>query len=130
MLTGFKINSALVLCTAFIFRLLFVNGGAISSLNTNYTAKVKSPVSTVLKTTRPCEASDNTKNSDRPVLEICETGANDDDKFKAKPSLLATLFYSQVTGKVIYSLQNIIPPGKFLSGSLPQRYLLFQVFRI
>jgi hypothetical protein len=131
MLTSLKINSALFICSAFIFRLLFVNVGAISSLNTKHTGKpAKSQVTNTLKRRKPCEASGKTENGGRPMLEICESDSDDNDKFKVKPSLLITLFYFFVTNKVSYSIQKIIPSGEFLSDALPQRYLLFQVFRI
>lgn len=130
MLSGLKINSALLLCTAFIFRLLFVNAGVISSLHTQYSKYANARFANTIKRHAPCEASANLKGDERSLLEICETDADDDDKFKVRPSVLSTLVYLLVTKNLSYSVQKVIPSGDLVSGSLPQRYLLFQVFRI
>lgn len=128
---NYKINIALFICTAFIFKLLFVNISFISSSNISQNnTSVKEYFSTIVKKTTSAEIANNTKTSEYPVLEICEENSDDDDQFKSNPFFAIQLFYSLIIHKTKDSLEKITPFYNHLSYTSSHRYLAFRVFRL
>jgi hypothetical protein len=127
----FKINTAILICSAFIFRLLVVNISVISSLSTwQNNVFIKNHYSTIIKRRRNFERVNNSKNSECLVPEICEVDPNNETKFKSKPFLLTQILYSLVANDIMNELKKIIPFYKHFSYFSSHRYLAFQVFRI
>src|SRR3954469_5808226 len=99
MLGLIKINTALLLCTVFIFRILFVNIGIISSQNTKQNnSSVKTHFSTVIKKRKNFEATNNSGNCDYSLVEICEEDVDDDIHLKSSPLFLIQVLYSSIAG--------------------------------
>jgi len=131
MLRGLKINTALVICAAFFFRLLFVNIGIVSSLNTHQNkGVVKAHFSSLMKKRRTVEAPNSSGNYEYSAIEICEEGADENNFSKSNPFLFTQVLYSPVAGKISNTLQKVkIFQGLFSYSPLP-RYLKLEVFRI
>jgi len=122
-----KIHTAIFICTAFMLRILYINIGIISSYQSKSTHSHKSHVSTLTKRKRQFEISENVKNDNYAVVEICEEN-DDDDKFKSKPSLLSQYFNALFSG----NLKDPLKAHAYKSFSYVSspRYLTYQVFRI
>lgn len=127
MLRRLKINTAMLICFAFVFRLLTINIGILTSsdgLQKNHS--VKNHFTNVLK--RRNIPSGGTGNSDTPVVEICEEDADSEDLFKTNPQSLMQVLYF-IFDKSVNSGHKIF--SKFSKDfSLSHRYLMYQVFRI
>lgn len=97
MLKIFKINIAVLVCTVFVFRLLFVNIGIIPSLNSS-----QNNVSTSIeKKQSGKDTFVNTHANEFQLIEICEEeNENDeDDLSKTKPFFLISYVYSALSNK-------------------------------
>ena len=132
MLGRININTAALICAAFIFRLLFINVGIISSLSTSQnTSNIKRHFSTVIKKRRkqfdPITSSNNVGYS---TVEITEEDSNDEEQFKLNPSTLLFVFYSKIEHKIKDVLKKINPFNKHFSFNSSNRHLEYQVFRI
>ncbi|MBI3518207.1 MAG: hypothetical protein HY062_02460 [Bacteroidetes bacterium] len=131
MLTRIKINTATLICFAFIFRLLFVNIGIIPFFNTHHnSASVSKHISAPIKRTKTAEVADNTRNSEYSTLEICEEGPDDENQFKLNCFTLVKPFYALSIDKAGHDLKQKSPFYQHLSYITSHRYLAFQVFRI
>ncbi len=133
MIKNLKIHIALLVCVVFLFRLLFVNIGIISSLNTKQSSAVaKSILSSVMKKRRKNnEAIVNSYAKEYSVIEICEEeNENDEDNFsKINPFILIGYLYSALANK-FDSLKSKIP-FDFLNYKLSsKKYLAISVLRI
>jgi len=132
MLARLKINTATLICLAFIFRLLFVNIGIVSSLyisNNNNT--IKRLFSTVIKNRRKnVEPITNSKNYECSAAEILEENSNDESLFKLNPIALIPVFYYKIECKIINTLKKITPFNKYFSFKSSHRYIDYQVFRV
>lgn len=132
MLGRLKINTATLICLAFIFRLLFVNIGFIASSNTNQNNNIiKRHFSTVIKKRRKSvDPINNSVSLGYSPLEILEEDSNNDDQFKLNPFFLIHVFYSKVECKIKNALKKITPFNKYFSYKSSYRYIEYQVFRI
>lgn len=127
----FKINTATLICSAFVFRLLFVNIGLLSSLSSQqHSGIIKSHFSTTFKKRRNIEAANGFGTTNYAAIEICEEES--DDNIQLKSFLFAPV--QQLYFLVANTQQNVLkktglfqrPPSYIES----QRYIAFQVFRI
>jgi hypothetical protein len=131
MFKNFKINIAFVLCTVFIFRILFINIGIISSLSTKqHNGFIKAHFSNKMKKRRYFEPLSDSKSCDYSLVEICEEGSDNDDQFKSNPLFFIQVLYSSVAGETENKLKKISPFCNYLSHTSSERCLIFQVFRI
>ncbi len=129
MLGRLKINTAILICSAFIFRLLFVNVGIISSLNTHQNnASVKKHFSSVMKRRKHFDPSNHPGNVGYSAVEILEEDSDNEDQFKANPFYLIHFIYSLAVSKTESNLKKIIPFYRYFTSS--RRHLQLQVFRI
>jgi hypothetical protein len=134
MIKSSKINIALLILCAFVFRLLFVNISNISSLNTQHTNSiVKHHFSIKMKRRKHIEASqDNTKNRDYSITtEVYEEDSDDDDnEIKSNAFVLVESLSPLASSQTENKLSNFTSLSKHFSYSSSPRYLTFQAFRI
>lgn len=133
MLAGkIKINTALIICLAFVFRLLFVNIGLISSFNTNQNkSTIKRHFSTVIKKRRKQFDPVTTCNSNGySSVEILEEGNDNEELFRLNAFPLLFLFYSKIELKIKDVLKRITPFNKRFAFNSSNRHLEYRVFRI
>jgi hypothetical protein len=126
-----KIKTALLVCTAFVFRLLFVNIGIIPTFNTplNNTF-INSHFSTIMKRRKNVDPLNNSGVREYSQIEICEQNSNNKDTlFKTKLFLLLKTIYSFLPNEV-YSLKSSAL-FDFVNSKLSSRkYLAISVLRI
>lgn len=132
MLGRIKINTAVLICTAFIFRLLFTNIGFAASLNTNQNSNtVKRHFSTVIKKRRKqFDPITTSKTTGYSAVEIIEEDSNDEEIFKLNAFPLLSLFYSEIECKIKDTLKKINPFNKHFSFNSSNRHIEYRVFRI
>lgn len=131
MFGNLKINTALFICSAFIFKFLFLNIGAVSSITTHQTTQLtKTRFSTTAKRNRGSEVADHSATSTYSTLEFCEENSKDDDHFKLNIFLPLLVLYALVAGKISGSLQKIIPSPQHFAYTSSHRYLALRTFRI
>jgi hypothetical protein len=132
MLGRLKINTAALICLAFIFRLLFVNVGVISSLKTNQNNNIiKRHFSTVIKKrSKNVDPINNSTSSGYSPFGILEEDNDNDDQFKLNPFTLIHFFYSRIECKIKNTLKKITPFNKYFSYKSSYRYIEYQVFKI
>lgn len=127
-----KINTSILFCTVFIFRVLFANAGIISSLHAGQSihgSKIHS--SAVMKRRCHFEPVDHSGSCKYSTVEICEETSDDHAKlFKSGPSFFIKALYSFVAGILNDKVQKIPPFHRYLSYVSSPRYLALQVFRI
>ena len=126
----FKINTALVLSMVFVFRILFVNAGIISSVNgPKSNSAIKSHFSTVMKRSKHSEVvSSSVKNADSSP-EICEEYPNGTKQLKSTPFFFIQILFCQNTNKLKYNLQKT-SSGRYIACISSNRHLKFRTFRI
>ena len=132
MLRKIKINTAALVCIAFIFRLLFVNIGLVSSFNTHLCNKtIKHHASALItKTETQVEPVSDSINFGFPSAAIAEEGSDDDEQFKLSTFSLSHVFYCQIQSKIENTLKKISSFNKHFAYNSSQRYLEYQVFRV
>ena len=132
MLGILKINTATLICFAFIFRLLFVNIGIVSSLNTiQGNHHLKTGYSNVLKQSgKSIEPLTKPVNFGFSPLEILEEDSDNDHHFKLNPYTLVHFFHPKIECKIKNTLKTITPFNKYFSYKSSYRYIEYQVFRI
>jgi hypothetical protein len=132
MLRILKINTATLICFAFIFRLLFVNIGVVSSLNINQSNfNIKRPFSNIIKQRRKSiDPINNPVGIGFSPLEILEEGSDNDHQFKLNPYALTNFFYPKIECKLKNTLKLITPFNKYFCYKSSNRYIEYQVFRI
>ncbi len=131
MVTNWKISTAFLLTSVFLFRILFVNIGVISSLNTQQNKSfVKNYFSTTLKKRRQIENATTSTNTPYATVEICEEDATEDNVVKSNPFLLIQVIYSFLADKLEGSLKRVTPFLTHLANLSSPRYLRLQVIRI
>ena len=131
MVGRFRINTATLICSAFVFRLLFVNIGILSSFSSQqHIRAIKSHFSTTLKKRRNIETANPFGTTNQAAIEICEEESEDNN-------LLKTFLFTPVQrlGFLLSDalqpfLKKIRPFHKPLSYTESQRYLALRVFRI
>lgn len=130
MLGALKINTALFICAAFIFKFLFLNIGAASSITHQATHPVKNRHSATAKRNKGSEVGNHSGSCSYSTLEICEKDPKEDDHFILNIFLPLLVLYSLVAGKLSDSLQKIIPSPQHFAYASSHRYLAFRTFRI
>jgi hypothetical protein len=126
-----KINTAFLLCTAFIFRILFVNIGIISSLNTRQNNNfINTCFSTAMKRKKHFEAINNSESYGYSAAEICEEDSDDDNLFKSNPFFLIQVLYSTIAGKIKNTLEKISFYKYFSCASSKNKHAELRVLRI
>jgi len=131
MFKSLKINTAILICIAFIFRLLFVNIGLISSLETQQSKSIiKTHFSSTIKKRRQIQSSNNLINSGYSAIEICEEDTDEASLLKSNPFLLVQILFSFFWNKINSQIKKITSFYNYLSYNSSHRYLAFQVFRI
>lgn len=131
-----KINAAIFICTAFVFRLLFVNISSFAAISTSHTNPViNAHFSNLLKKKRrkDGEAAVRSVFNQQATQEICQEGTeNEDDENDSialkRPGLLVTLF-SFLKG-VLDTPTAGIPFDLVKSHLYPRKYVALSVLRI
>lgn len=131
MLGSLKIKTALLICTAFAFRLLFVNIGIISSLNTHLNSTfINTHFSTIMKRRRNVDPLNNSGVREYSQIEICEENSNSKDNlFKTKLFFLLKTIYFFLPNKV-YTLKSSALFDFANSKLSSKKYLAISVLRI
>ena len=127
-----KINIAVLICTAFVFRLLFVNIGLVSGLNTNQNkSTVKRHFSTVIKKRRKQFDPVTTNNCNGySSVEFLEEDTDNEELFRLNAFPLLFLFHSKIELKIKDVLKRITPFNKHFAFNSSNRHLEYRVFRI
>ena len=128
MIKNLKLNTALFICTVFVFRILFFNIFAVSSFNFQHAnGIVKAHFSTVMKRRIHSEAAEFSENAEYSFKRITEAEApNEDEQSESNPFFLIRILLSLLTREVPNKLAAYYNHLCFTSS---HRYLLFQVFR-
>jgi hypothetical protein len=92
MIKEIKLNTALLVCVVFIFRIVFVNINTLSATNTHHSkGSAKSQVSTKIKRRRGVDITVPSKSFEYLTTEMtCEENANTNAKPKSNPAVLFT----------------------------------------
>ena len=131
MLTHFKINSALIICLAFIFRVLFVNVGVISALTASQTKTfTKHQFSSGTKKRMIVETQSNSITSENSPMEVCEEDSNEENGAKSYSFFLIQVLFSFASNNLDTQLTKIPDFSKYAPYTSSDRLLAFQVFRI
>lgn len=126
-----KINTAILICLAFVLRLLFVNIGLISSLDTKHNNSIiKTHFSSTIKKRRHIQSSNNLVNAGYSAVEICEEDSDEVSQQKSNPFLLLQFLFSFFSSKIYDQVERVTQFYNYLSYKSSHRYLAFQVFRI
>lgn len=129
MIPGLKINTAMMICFAFIFRLLFVSAGTVSSINA-HTAAAKKNIAIALKNRKTqIDPVENTTTPKYSAVEISEEDSDDEVQHKISTPLLMQFNFS-VADNIRTLIQPISPFSKYYTCNSVQRHVEFRVFRI
>lgn len=128
MIRNLKISTALLLFAIFVFRMLFLNIGLFSSLQSqkDSTSK-KTYFSNTMKKRMTFGAQNDSKNAGYSEIEICDEDGDDDHLFKITPFIILQSFYSLGANN---TKNKLTPFHRSFSFSASPRYLTFRVFRI
>jgi hypothetical protein len=127
----FKINTAVLICMAFVFKLLFINISITTSLNSgsNKTA-IKTHLSSLMKRRRASEITNNVLTGEYSSTEICEEAVEDEnDISKVNSFAFIQVLYSSLANKIL-SLRSAIPLDHIYSKLSSRKYLSISVLRI
>ncbi|WP_317898100.1 hypothetical protein [Aurantibacillus circumpalustris] len=131
MLTNLKINSAIVICVAFIFRVLFVNIGIISSLSAQQNkGAIKSHFSSTMKRRKIVETTANPITAENSPMELCEGESNEENQLKSTPLVLIQILYSFFSNNLKTGLEKTYSFFAYSTFSSSPRFIAFQVFRV
>jgi hypothetical protein len=124
----FKINTALVICLAFVVRLLFLNLGVFSS--TFNADQLRSKHSYTLKKRRTnAEFNSIANTKDYSLVEFCEEADTEDDDQKINSPVLLSVLYSFLD-KLSFIPKPNISFDRIKSELFPKRYLSLSILRI
>ncbi len=131
MLTRVKTITSLLICLTFILRLLFVNIGLISSLNTKQNnSNIRSHFSSIMKRRKGPDIIKGTENRQCTTTEICEENSNDEDNISKHPPLvLLRTLYSFILNKTSLSRTNAFLESVNFHLSL-RKHLSLSILRI
>ena len=133
MMKNVKINTALLVGLAFIFRIVFFNIFVVPSSNTHThetSGLIKSHFSTAMKRRVNFEVADNAENSEYSFAELLEDeGLKAHNQFESNPFFLVHFLYSLIANEITIKLKDIVPFYNYLSYASSHRYLALQVFR-
>ncbi|MBA2611138.1 MAG: hypothetical protein H0U95_04150 [Bacteroidetes bacterium] len=115
----------------FVFRLLFVNVGIISSLNSKQnTNLLKSFHSTLKKRRRGADSFNNQIKTEYSAIEICEENQEDEDHISKKnPLVLIRILYSFLANKLA-SLESNSSFDSVNHKLSSKKYLAISVLRV
>ena len=131
MLAHFKINSALIICLAFIFRVLFVNVGVISSLTSLQTKAFTKPnLSLNTKRQLIAETPANSVTAENSPMEACEEDSNEENEVKSNSFFLIQVLFSFALNTVDPQLTKTTDFSQYASYTSSDKLLAFQIFRI
>lgn len=130
MLKLFKINTAILICMAFIFRILFVNLGLMANMNTNHHGVIKGHFASVIKKRKLTEYTNQSSKETYSIAEICEENLDEDEQLRLNPLDLIKTIISFFTVKFASNIQKFPPSFDLLSFNSTDRYLKLQVIRI
>jgi hypothetical protein len=120
-----KINTALFICTAFVFRIVFFNVFVISSSNfQNANRLVKTHFATAMKRRVNIDFSNAESYSDAELGE-----EKKESKFESNPFFLLQAVYSLITREMKSKLRGLTLFCNYLSTISSHRYLVLQVLR-
>lgn len=124
MFKSFKVNTAIIICAAFILKLLVVHAGLIS-LNGRTSTSAKTQFSFKITTVEASAASSDAEYS----AEICED-SDEETQLKINSFLPTQLLYSFFGTYSSSALQKTLPLAQNFSFIETDRCLALQVFRI
>ncbi len=127
----YKINTAIIISLAFIFRLLFVNIGILPEFQTSQTNKLlNSHFSTVQKKRRQAQASVQYNIKDYGSIEVCDEDLDgEEDLIKANlPVILSNFFSFFNPGSLIQ--KSIVSFDLIKCTLYPKKYLALSILRI
>ena len=131
MLRRNHVYAALLICLAFVFRLLFLNLGILTSSNIMQGNDfVKSNYSKTMKRRKNFDIVTHDKKGGFSVVEICEEENKNEFKIKRKFSLLVKQLCTEFSDQLNGRHKKIRYFDFFDVDILNNRYLVFQSFRI
>ena len=128
MFKSLKINTVLLLCIVFVFRIMFVNASAFLSIDTKKNnTLIKSHFSTVMKRSKHFDVSATSIKCGDILQEFCEEKP-DEEPLKTNPLYFIQVLYSFLAVETKHNIQPRF--NKYNPYTSSERYLAFQVFRI
>jgi hypothetical protein len=126
-----KINTAILICSVFIFRILFIYACLLLSLTAHRDSSfTKKQSSAILKHRNSFEALNDFGKSKYSVVEIYEETTDNEDEVKLNPFFFLHLMYSLVASGMDYQPKRVAAFERHFSYSSSYRYLAFQSIRI
>ncbi|HXB39357.1 MAG TPA: hypothetical protein VNZ49_02375 [Bacteroidia bacterium] len=127
MCKNLKINIALLLCTMFVFRVLFVN---ISLLSSSDTPQTKSLLAKHFRTIQKRRRHIQANVIDYTAVEICEEVSDNEEELKRAGSpVILSILYSFLK-RVTFILKSIRPFDLIKCDLYPRKYLSLSNLRI
>lgn len=130
MLGTLKINTALFICSAFIFKFLFLNIGSLHSHSTENYNLLKNRLSKVIDTQKHFEPVDASQAYECLTTDFFEEDSNDTEQFKCHALLPVLVLYALLSGDVKSTPEKITPCPQHFAYTSSHRYLLLRTFRI
>jgi len=130
MLKVLKINTAVIICLAFIFRLYLINVGPISSLNSVEKNDKLSATTGFLNIKKATSFNGIDESKSFPAIEICEESSDneEDDSSKTGSFILLHILYSSFSNNT--SLKSNVLFDFFNYKTSSKKYLAISVLRI
>lgn len=129
MIKALKINTAMLICFAFVFRLLFANiSTAVAQSPTQQISNAKLVCNAHVKSLTGIEKTNNVLNNQNANVEFCEEETDDDEKQKA--FLLTQLDCHLLLSSFNSAHQSTYNCYQSFCYSCSCRYLTLQVFRL
>jgi len=125
-----KVNTALLICAVFMFRIVFFNIFSVPSFSARKTSgNLKSHFSAAMKRRVNFETADNLKRSEYSFAEVREKEGTNDSQSAASPFFLIQVLYSFVASEMTSKRKGVVSFYNYLSYTSSHRYLVLQVFR-
>jgi hypothetical protein len=123
-----KINTALIICLAFIVRLLFLNIGIFSSALSSDHSRAKHSF-TLKKRKTSAEINTVSDSRDYSCVEFCEEDSDNEDDQKINTPVILSVLYSFLH-KLSFIPKPIFSFGQIKADLFPKRYLSLSILRI
>lgn len=131
MFATLKINTALLICSAFVFRLLFLNISSISSVNTRQnTAFASKYFSSVQKRRKSIDVINHSNANQCSLNEICEEDLNNKIYRYLNNSFFPVRDLYFFLSKSLPALRSRVFPDLIAPAVSPRKYLSIAVLRI
>lgn len=126
-----KINIAIVISVAIIFRLLFINIGLLSSFSTPQTNNLLSNYFSGVQKNKPQDQTDVKANvKDYTAMYVCDEGSdNKEDLVKASSPAISFLFFCFVS-RILFTEKLNSSFDLIKCDIHPKRYLALSILRI